>query len=117
MSDPKPAVLDFQELTQQKPRTKPDRVTHSRAIADSQEAGFASRAETVKIDRRTTRPRQSVAKVQINVKVRPEIRSAFVDAARDAGDRDAGVLNLGSFFERVWAFYEAHHGGTHKTTG
>jgi hypothetical protein len=108
MSDPKPATLDFSDVTN-KPRIRPDSSTQARALLDSRDAGFTERSETVKIDRRTTRPRQSVAKVQINLKVPREVRTSFVDAARDAGDRDAAVLNLGSFFERVWAFYLANH--------
>ena len=106
MSNATPAKLDFTTAIEATPRKKPDQVTQSRAIMESAQSGFAGRADTVKIDRRTIRPRQE-PKVQINMKVSAETRTRFIRAARDAADSDAAILNIGQFFETIFNHYEA----------
>lgn len=60
-------------------RPKVERGTTNAAIEDAKIAGFAGRADGVKIDRRTLR--KSARTAQLNMKLRPEVRDEFHRAA------------------------------------
>lgn len=106
MSDPKPATIDFTSaVDEETPRKQPDRKTEQRAIAAADKEGFSARIETMHLDGRSLRKR-AVPKVQMNMKVTPELRIRFLRAARAATDDDAAVVNLGDFLETVFDHYE-----------
>jgi hypothetical protein len=78
---PKPSVkIDFGAAVEAAPpRPKVDPVVTKAAVADAFEAGFSTRAEPVKIDRRTLR--RSNRTEQLNMKLTPAVRNAFQEAS------------------------------------
>ena len=61
------------------PRPRLDPIITQAAVADARQAGFSTRAEPVKIDRRTLR--RSNRTTQMNMKLTPAVRDAFQQAA------------------------------------
>jgi len=78
---PKPSVkIDFgAAVAAVPPRPKIDPVVTQAAVADARQAGFSTRAEPVKIDRRTLR--RSNRTEQLNMKLTPAVRDAFQEAS------------------------------------
>lgn len=106
MSDRRPAKIDFSSALDETPsRHRPDKITEHRAITEAGKHGFSGRLDTMKVDGRSLKRRGS-QKVQMNMKVTPELRSRFLDAARAADDRKGAVVNLGDFLEMIFEHYE-----------
>lgn len=106
MSDRQPAKIDFSSALDEVPsRHRPDKGTEHRAITEAGRQGFSGRLETMKLDGRSLR-RRGTPKVQMNMKVTPEFRSRFLEAAREADDKKGAVVNLGDFLEIIFEHYE-----------
>lgn len=73
-------------------RPKIERGITNAAIEDAKKAGFAGRADAIKIDRRTLR--KSARTAQLNMKLRPEIREEFHLAA-------LGFVTIEAFIEHL----------------
>ncbi|MCF3948269.1 hypothetical protein [Acidiphilium iwatense] len=73
-------------------RPKIERGMTNAAIEDAKIAGFAGRADGVKIDRRTLR--KSARTEQLNMKLRPEVRDEFHRAALGFDTVEAFIEHL-----------------------
>jgi hypothetical protein len=71
------AVVAVKKAAEHRPQA--DKATKLAAAQDAKEAGFTTRAEAVKIDGRTLRKTGRTA--QLNVRVTPETRDAFILAS------------------------------------
>ena len=110
MADTKPApkrgiAIDFGGAIEAVPaRPRVDPALTEAAVEDAKKAGFSGRAEKVKstkIDRRTLRKSDRTA--QLNMKLRPEVRDAFQNAAMQFETVEA-------FLEHLLALHRKHGG-------
>jgi hypothetical protein len=74
------------------PRPRVDPVIAKAAVADARDAGFSTRAEPVKIDRRTLR--RSGRTEQLNMKLSPQVRQAFQEASIGFATTEAFLVHL-----------------------
>jgi hypothetical protein len=74
------------------PRPRVDPVITQAAVADARAAGFSTRAETPKIDRRTLR--RSGRTEQLNIKLTPAVREEFQAASIGFATTEAFILHL-----------------------
>lgn len=74
------------------PRPKVDPMTAQAAVADARAAGFSTRADPVKIDRRTLR--RSGRTEQLNIKLTPRVREAFQAASIGYPTTEAFIEHL-----------------------
>ncbi len=100
---PKPSVkIDFGAAVEAAPpRPKVDPVVTQAAVADARQAGFSTRAEPVKIDRRTLR--RSNRTEQLNMKLTPGVRDAFQQAS-------LGFATTEEFIEHLLRLHKVHAG-------
>ena len=91
---PKPsAKIDFGsavEATPPRPPVSP--VITKAAVEDARQAGFETRAEPVKIDRRTLR--RSARTEQVNMKLTPAVRNAFQQASLSFATTEQFIVHL-----------------------
>jgi hypothetical protein len=94
MPAPKPSVkIDFGAAVEAvPPRPKIDPVTTKAAVDDARQAGFSTRAEPAKIDRRTLRRSNRTA--QLNMKLTPAVRDAFQEASLGFATTEEFIENL-----------------------
>ncbi len=94
MTEPKPGLkIDFGAAIEAvSPRSKVERGTMNAAIEDAKKSGFAGRSDGIKIDRRTLR--KSARTAQLNMKLRPEIRDEFHQAALEFDTVEAFIQHL-----------------------
>lgn len=94
MTEPKRGLkIDFNgAIDAVSARPKIERGITNAAIEDAKKEGFAGRADSMKIDRRTLR--KSARTAQLNMKLRPEIRDEFHRAA-------LGFETLEAFIEHL----------------
>lgn len=97
---PKPSVkIDFGAAVEAAPpRPKVDPVVTKAAVADARQAGFSTRADPVKIDRRTLR--RSARTAQLNMKLTPAVRDAFQEAS-------LGFATTEEFIEHLLRLHKA----------
>ncbi len=78
-----PVKIDFSELTDNNRAQQPriDSITARAAIEDAKAAGFTTRAPQTHVDGRTLR--KTGRSAQLNIKVRPETKLAFFEAAAE----------------------------------
>jgi hypothetical protein len=97
---PKPsAKIDFGsavEATPPRPRVSPF-VTKA-AVDDARQAGFSTRADPVKIDRRSLR--RSARTTQLNMKLTPAVRDAFQEASVGFATTEEFVVYLLDLHQR-----------------
>lgn len=74
------------------PRPKVDPAITQAGVADARAAGFSTRAEPVKIDRRTLR--RSGRTEQLNIKLTPRVREAFQTASIGYSTTEAFIEHL-----------------------
>lgn len=74
------------------PRPKLDPITTQAAVDDARQAGFLTRAESGKIDRRTLRRSNRTA--QMNMKLTPVVRDAFQQAALEFATTEEFIEHL-----------------------
>lgn len=84
------AVAAVQKASERRPQ--PDKATKLAAAQDAKEAGFTTRAEVVKIDGRTLRKTGRTA--QLNVRVTPATRDAFILASAQFPSTEEFILHL-----------------------
>jgi hypothetical protein len=91
---PKPsAKIDFgvaADVTHQRPQISPS-MTQA-GVEDARKVGFATRADPVKIDRRTLR--RSVRTTQLNMKLTPAVHTAFKEASLDFATTEEFMVHL-----------------------
>jgi hypothetical protein len=88
-----PARIDWGGLAST-PKVRPaiDPSTSHAALEDAKAAGFSGRAEQAKVDGRSLRRTGRTA--QLNIKLRPETRDAFLQAAAKFPDTEQFVAHL-----------------------
>lgn len=100
MNEPrKAAKIDFGSVVDVDTPRRPkiDKSVTSAAIADAAQAGFTGRSDKVHIDGRTLR--RSGRSAQLNIKLRPETKSRFLEQAQSFPNTEDFVCHLLSLFK------------------